>query len=65
MRRQAHRRRLQHHEGVSLSRDNQINNYSREWRQDYQVMAMAAIQVGSFTSMVTRLKWSKKSRRGN
>jgi hypothetical protein len=54
MRRQAHKRKLQHHEGVSLSKDNQINNYSRKWKQGYQVMALAAIQVGNFTSMVIK-----------
>jgi phage-related protein len=38
-------RRLQHHEGASFSRGNQINNRSKKWRQNHQVKALAAIQV--------------------
>jgi hypothetical protein len=64
MKKQAHRRRLQHHEGANFSINNQVNNYFRKWRQGYQVMALAAVQVGNFMNMVTRGKWSKKSRKG-
>ncbi len=49
----------------AYQKDNQINNYSREWRQGYQVMALAIVQVGDFTSMMTKGEWSKKFKRGN
>jgi len=48
MRRQVHKRRPQDHEGASLTKDNQVNNYSKKWRQGYQVMALVVVQVGNF-----------------
>ncbi len=54
---------LQHHEGTSFSRDNQINSCPREWRQNYQVRALAVVQVGSFMNMVIGGKWGKVKKR--
>jgi hypothetical protein len=38
-------RRLQHHEGASFSRGNQIDNRSKKWKRNHQVKALATIQV--------------------
>jgi Holliday junction resolvase RusA-like endonuclease len=56
-------RRLQHHEGASFSRDNQVNICFEEWRQDHKVMVLVAIQVGNFMSMVKGREWWKVKKR--
>jgi hypothetical protein len=59
MKRQIHKKRLQHREGTNFPKDNQVNNCFGKWRQDYQMMVLAIVQMGNSMIMVIKGEWWK------